>query len=68
MDAIQITTTVGQNGQIFVPNLIAGELVEVIILRKSKSQAIVRKGGWAKGQIKILPGFDDPIPGMDEYQ
>lgn len=26
-----------------------------------------RKPGFAKGLIKILPGFDDPIEGMEEY-
>lgn len=27
----------------------------------------IRKAGFAKGSIKMLPGFDDPIPGMEEY-
>lgn len=26
-----------------------------------------RKPGFAKGLIEILPGFDDPIEGMEEY-
>lgn len=26
-----------------------------------------RKPGFAKGLIEILPGFDDPIEGLEEY-
>lgn len=26
-----------------------------------------RQPGFAKGLIEILPGFDDPIEGMEEY-
>lgn len=26
-----------------------------------------RRPGFAKGFIQILPGFDDPIEGMEEY-
>ncbi len=26
-----------------------------------------RKFGTAKGKIKILPGFDNPVPGFEEF-
>jgi len=26
-----------------------------------------RKPGFAKGLVEMLPGFDDPIEGMEEY-
>ena len=72
MEAIRIETTVGKDGTLAIPQLKEGEEVEVIVLRKPKrakpeAKKPVREGGWAKGWVKILPGFDDPIPGMEEY-
>ena len=49
---------------------------EVIIAKAGKPVAALtrlpaagktRKFGTAKGKIKILPGFDDPIPEMEEF-
>lgn len=67
MEAIRFETTVDQDGIVQVPDLKAGDHVEVIVLRLSPPQVRMRKSGWAKGKVKILPGFDDPIPGMEEY-
>lgn len=67
MEAIRIQATVGKDGILAIPQLKAGEKVEVIVLRQSQAETPKRAGGWAKGWVHILPGFDDPIPGMDEY-
>lgn len=68
MEAIQLTTTVQIDGVLSIPELRAGETVEVIILRKPELAAEnperPREFGWMKGKIRILPGFDDPIEGM----
>lgn len=32
-----------------------------------QSTPMTREFGTAKGKIKILPGFDDPVTGMEEY-
>lgn len=66
MEPIRIEATVAKDGMLLIPQLKAGDEVEVIVHRKPKKKKI-RRGGWAKGKIKILPGFDDPIPGMEEY-
>lgn len=35
---------------------------------KGESQPLKKRTpGLLKGKIKILPGFDDPIEGMEEY-
>lgn len=68
MEAIRVQTTVGKNGILAIPQLIEGESVEVIVLRESPAPKPAREFGWAKGKIHILPGFDDPIPGMEEYR
>lgn len=72
MEAIHIETTVGKGGTLVIPELKEGEKVEVTVLRKpkrakAKAKKPVRELGWAKGWVHILPGFDDPIPGMEEY-
>ncbi len=67
MEAIRIETRISQEGLVFVPDLKVGEEVEVIVLRKGVVATGERELGWAKGKIKILPGFDDPIPGMEDY-
>ena len=67
MEAIRIETIVGKNGVLAIPQLVEGEKVEVIVLRQPQTTKPRRKGGWAKGWVRILPGFDDPIPGMEEY-
>lgn len=44
--------------------------VAELVNRLSKNKPPENKGvifGLAKGKIKILDGFDDPIPGMEEY-
>ena len=57
-----------------VARVLEGE--EVIITKAGKPVARLtrwepagktRKFGTAKGKIKILPGFDDPVPGMEEF-
>lgn len=67
MEAIRIETTVGKDGVLSIPQLKEGERVEVIILRQPQTEGSKREGGWAKGWVHIMPGFDDPIPGMEEY-
>jgi hypothetical protein len=67
MEAIRIETTVSQDGVLLVPDLKVGDQVEVIVLRKESPSPVSRQGGWAKGKLKIQPGFDDPVPGMEDY-
>ena len=68
MEAIRLETTVRDDGSLLVPELEIGEQVEVIVLRTGRRDTPNRIGGWAKGKIRIMPGFDDPIPGMEDYQ
>jgi hypothetical protein len=45
------------------------EWVENLIGKLStdvEAGSTTRKAGFAKGLIKILPGFDDPIEGMED--
>jgi starvation-inducible outer membrane lipoprotein len=67
VEAIRFETTVGQGGTLTVPNVEEGERVEVIVLKLGPAKKPVRKGGWIKGKIVVHPGFDDPVPGMEEY-
>lgn len=67
MEAIRFAATVGQSGIVAVPNVAESERIEVLVLKLGSAKGAVRKGGWAEGRIKILPGFDDPIPGMEDY-
>lgn len=67
MEPIQLTTRVQPNGMIQIPTLVAGEEVDVIVLRKGNIRN-PRKGGWAKDLIEIKSDFDDPIPGLEDYQ
>jgi len=68
MEAIRLDLTVETDGIINVPEVKQGDKVEVIVLRhKTHDQPVPRQFGWLKGKIRILPGFDDPIPGMEEY-
>jgi len=67
MEAIRFEATVGQSGTLTVPDLMAGERVEVIVLKLDATRSPVRKRGWVKGKIVIHDDFDDPIPGMEEY-
>lgn len=67
MEAIRIQTTVGKGGILAIPQLVEGESVEVIVLREGSVPKPKREGGWAKGMIHFMPGFDDPIPGMEDY-
>jgi len=50
-----------------LPGVQEGDRVEVIVLKLPAEVKPRRKGGWMEGKIQILPGFDDPIPGMEEY-
>jgi hypothetical protein len=67
MEAIRLETTVARDGSILLTDLQAGEEVEVIVLRKGSKASFAHPGGWAKGKIRMLAGFDDPIPGINEY-
>jgi hypothetical protein len=67
VEAIRIQTTVGKDGTLVVPELREGESVEVIVLRQPVTSGR-RRGGWAEGWVHILPGFDDPIPGLEELK
>jgi len=68
MEAIRLEATAREDGSVLVSELEAGEQVEIIVLRKGRGPHQERVGGWAKGKIRMLPGFDDPIPGMEEYE
>jgi hypothetical protein len=50
-----------------IPELEAGTVVDVTI-SAPRSKHIDREPGTAKGLLKILPGFDDPIPGFEDYR
>jgi hypothetical protein len=67
MEAIRVETTVGMDGKLSIANLLPGERVEVIVLRQLPTPVSPRELGWAKDWVRILPGFDDPIPGMEDY-
>lgn len=67
MEAIRFETTVGKDGAVLLPQVQEGDHVEVIVLKIASKPSSRRQGGWAEGKIRILPGFDDPIPGMEEY-
>lgn len=68
MEAIRVQATVGKNGTLAIPQLVEGEQVEVIVLRSEAANKPKLEGGWAKGKIHFLQGFDDPIPGLEEYK
>jgi hypothetical protein len=67
VEAIRFETTVGHEGTVRLPEVKEGERVEVIVLRLPPDLKSRREGGWMKGKITIHPGFDDPIPGMEDY-
>ena len=67
MEAIRFETTVGKGGFVLLPEVHEGEQVEVIVLKLAPKPQPVRLGGWAEGKVRMLPGFDDPIPGMEDY-
>ena len=56
----------GQGGTVTVPHALVGERVEVIVFKLGEAAQAVRKGGWAEGKVRMLPGFDDPIPGLED--
>lgn len=64
MEAIRFETAVGKGGIVTVPEVEPGERVEVIIFKLGANIKPKRRGGWAEGRVRILPTFDDPIPGM----
>lgn len=44
------------------------KMINNLFLKEDKNRFVQqRQPGFAKGLIKILPGFDDPIEGMEEY-
>jgi hypothetical protein len=49
-----------------VPELEAGTLVDVTVTTTAASLR-GRTPGTAKGLLKILPGYDDPVPGFEDY-
>ena len=67
MEAIRVETTVGMDGMLSIADLLPGEKVEVIVLRQLPTPSTHRELGWAKDWVRILPGFDDPIPGMEDH-
>ncbi len=68
VEAIRFETTVGHEGIVHLPEVQEGDRVEVIVLKLKPEVRARRKGGWIKGKITIHPDFDDPIPGMEDYQ
>ena len=48
----------------------ANNLVDYLLRRKitkNKKKNVSEAFGSLRGKIKMLPGFDDPIEGMEEY-
>ena len=44
------------------------KMIDNLFIKEGENKFIKnRKPGFAKGLIEILPGFDDPIEGMQEY-
>ena len=43
-------------------------MINNLFLKEDKNKSVQQwQPGFAKGLIEILPGFDDPIEGMEEY-
>lgn len=43
-------------------------MIDNLFIKEDKTRFVKqRHPGFAKGLIEILPGFDDPIEGMEEY-
>ena len=67
IEPIRFETMVRREGMVPLPDVEEGERVGIIVLELPNQFQPQRRGGWAEGKIQILPGFDDPIPGMEEY-
>jgi hypothetical protein len=50
-----------------LPDVAAGTVVDVTV-RVPELERRPRVPGSAEGLMKIMPGFDDPIEGFEEYQ
>ena len=42
------------------------KIIEEALISKNE-KPLTRRAGFAKGKIQMLPGFDDPIEGMEDY-
>jgi hypothetical protein len=59
---LKYETIVKEDGKLEAPGVKVGDHVEVIVRYKETVAPLnKREGGWAKGKVRILPGFDDPI-------
>jgi hypothetical protein len=64
-------TEVGDEGVITVrlPELKEGQKVEVTVTTEGhEAPHAERRLGWLKGKVNLMPNFDDPIPGIEEYR
>ncbi len=44
------------------------KMIDDLFAKENQKKSVEdRKPGFAKGLIQILPGFDDPVEGMEEY-
>ena len=68
MEAFRFETEVGREGVVRLPDVQEGDRVELIVLRLSPKSTPRRTRGWMKGYMTVGPDFDDPIPGLEEYQ
>jgi hypothetical protein len=50
-----------------IPELAAGQKVEVTITAATPPREGKRILGQLKGKIHIMPNFDDPPPGFEDY-
>ena len=67
----QFEAVVGDDGKVLLPNVKPGDRVEIIVLPMAYAESKIQPGtfgGWAAGKVRILPGFNDPIEGMEDYR
>jgi len=66
---VQQRVVVGEEGRITVvlPEALPGDVLNLTISYE-KPRRIPRRAGSLKGKIHLGPEFDDPIPGLDDYQ
>jgi hypothetical protein len=68
VEAIRFEPTVGREGMVHPPDWKEGDRVKITGLKLAPTAERKRKGGWIKGKITIHSDFDDPVPGMEDYQ
>jgi hypothetical protein len=66
---VQRSAKVNQSHEVTLafPELAEGTELEIIVRQVPALIRGKRQPGSAKGQIRIMPGFDDPIEGFEEH-